>query len=297
MPLEFANTSHWTLSIGKSLPNDIEVTLTNRKTGKIQKFSNKNTKTFYISNSNFGLPGCVIFEGPLEKDEVSYRVDVNGKNVAISYDVNFFNVKCNHKLDLLATIEPSCIKTGTNFYCCQKCGDYKKEEEIQMKPHKEKFLDKINPTCTEEGIEYYKCEFCFNIIEKKIDKIPHNYEYKLYPESNGQSSGVCTYCEKSIRFRAPTSYKVWWGIYRNSYSNHFPRKMKINSTLYCWISDINGDYEYNEIVLELSNNNLVEIEDRNDNKDLKLIGVGKTEIIIYPKYNPNLKKTFTLYIE
>ena len=301
MTLEFANTSHWTLSTGKSLPNDIVVTLTNRRTGKIQTFSNKNKNTFYISNDNFGLEGCVIFEGPLVKDEESYRVDINGKGVAISYDVDFFNVICNHQLELIESIEPSCVKPGKKFYLCKKCCDYKKEEEINIISHKEKFLDEIKPTCIEEGKKVFKCEFCNQIIEKKIDKIPHDYDCQLISEKTGECDGICLYCEKQEKFMAPTYYNVFWGINNSegysSYKSSCPYRVKLNSTLNCWIDNINGDSQFNEMVLEVSNNNLVEINDRHEYKDLKLKGVGKIDIIIYPKYNPNLKSEFQISIE
>ena len=301
MTLEFANTSHWSLSTGKILPNDIVVTLTNRRTGNIQTFSNKNTKTFCISNDNYGLKGCVIFEGPLVKDEDSYRVDVNGKDVAISYDVDFFNVICEHKLELLENIEPSCIKPGKKFYYCKKCCDYKKEEEINMISHKEIFLDEINPTCIEEGKKVFKCEFCSQIIERKIDTIPHNYDCKLISEKTGECNGTCIYCEKQAKFRAPTYYNVFWGINNtqgySSYNSSCPYKNKLNSTLNCWITNINGDSEYNEIVLEVSNNNLVEVNDRHEYKDLILKGVGQVDIFIYPKYNPSLKYEYCIFIE
>jgi len=301
MTLEFANTSHWTLSTGKQLPYDIIVTLTNRRTGKIQTFSNKNKNKFCISNDNFGLEGCVIFEGPLVEDEESYRVDINGKDIAISYDVDFFNAICKHNLELLESIEPSCIKAGKKFYFCKKCCDYKKEEEINMISHKEILLDEISPTCIEEGKQIFKCEFCSQIIEKKLDKIPHNYNCKLISENTGEANGICKYCEKQAKFIAPTYYNVFWGVNNSngysSYNSSCPYKNKLNSTLNCWITNINGDYEYKKIVLEISNPKLVEVNDKNEYKDLLLKGVGKVDIIIYPKYNPNLKSEFQISIE
>ena len=301
MPLEFANTSHWTLSTGKILSEDIVVTLTNRRTGNIQKFSNENKNTFYISNANYGLKGCIIFEGPLVLNEESYRVDINGKDVAISYDVDFFNVICEHELELLESIEPSCVKTGKKFYYCKKCCDYKKEEESNMISHKEQLLIEINPTCIEEGKKVYKCEFCSQIVEKKIDKIPHNYDLKLISEKTGESHGICKYCEKQVKIKVPTDYTTYWGTNNTeknySYSTVCPQHNKLNSTLNCWIQDIDGDSEYKEMVLEISNPQLVEVHERKEFKDLLLKGVGEVDIIIYPKYNPKNKLKFHIFIE
>ena len=257
MTLEFANTSYWTLSTGKTLPNDIVVTLTNRKTKKIKTFSNKNKNEFYISNDNYGLIGCVIFKGPLVEEEESYRVDINGKDVAISYDVDFFNALCKHQTELIETIEPSCIKKGKNFFGCKKCGN-KVEEEIEMKNHNEILLDEINPTCIEEGKKVYKCDFCSDIFEKILDKIPHDYDLKLISDSSGESSGICNYCEKKIHFYAPTFYKVFWGTgakYNENYSSECPRKCKLNSMVYLWLYEVNGDKEYNKIIIEISDPN------------------------------------------
>ena len=93
MPIEYGKTEYWCLSVGKNVKNDVEVTLTNKNNGKIQKFSNK-SNNFCISNDNVGLDGCISFIGPSScKDGDSYRVDVKGSNVNVSYDVNFFNVR------------------------------------------------------------------------------------------------------------------------------------------------------------------------------------------------------------
>jgi hypothetical protein len=119
MPLEFGTSKYWTLSTGKKLPNDIEVTLTNNKTGRVEKFSNQTKQKLHISNDNYGLCGCVIFIGPDNcKDGDSYRVDIKGTKVAISYDVNFFNVICHHEKDVLETIKSTCTEMGRKFLYC-----------------------------------------------------------------------------------------------------------------------------------------------------------------------------------
>ena len=91
MAIEFGTTKQWILSLGREAPNDIEVTVTDYKTGNKKKYSQANPSEFYISNVAYGLNGCIIFNGPYgNKDGDSYRVDVKGTNVAVSYDVNFF---------------------------------------------------------------------------------------------------------------------------------------------------------------------------------------------------------------
>ena len=300
MTLEFGNTSHWTLSTGKTLSNDIVVTLTNRRTKKIETFSNENPNKFYISNEGYGLKGCIIFEGPLVKQEDSYRVDIKGKDVAISYDVDFFNVICNHQIELIETIEPSCLKKGKKYFGCKKCGN-KVEEDIEMKNHNEILLEEINSTCIEEGKKIFKCDFCFEIIEKTLDKIPHNYDVKLISGRTGESSGICKYCEKKTHFMAPTHCSFFWGTgnkYNKSYSGSCPKKCKLNSTLYLWISGINGDRDYRDIIIEFNDPNLVDLKDEEEEiKELYFKSRGELGIIIYPKYNPDYKSEFHIKIE
>ena len=84
----------WTISLGKKIKcsSDLEVNLTNYQTGKNIKFSKKiNSRKFNIFNDNYGQIGCIAFKPDLSyKDGDSYRVDIKGTGIAISYDVNFF---------------------------------------------------------------------------------------------------------------------------------------------------------------------------------------------------------------
>lgn len=187
-------------------------------------------------------------------------MDINGEDVAISYDVDFFNVICKHQLELIETIEPSCIKKGKKYSGCKKCG-YKVEEEMEMKNHNEIFLEEIDSTCIEEGKKIFKCGFCFEIIEKTLDKIPHNYDLKLISGRTGESTGICKYCGKKINFKAPTRCSFFWGTgdkYNTSYTDNCPKKCKLNSTLYLWIENINGDKDYQDIIIEFNDPNLVD---------------------------------------
>ena len=302
MPLEFGTSEYWTLSTGKKLPDDIEVTLTNNKTGSVEKFSNKTKDKFHISNANFGLIGCVIFIGPNNcKDGDSYRVDIKGTDVAVSYDVNFFNAVCKHEKEILDIIEPTCTEKGRKFLYCRKC-DIKEEHEINMIPHKNKIINEILPTCTQKGKGTYKCETCFTVIEKELDIIPHNYILTLLSESTGESQGKCNACNKIINFKAPTRYKLWWknsNSEESNYSSAIPDYNKINSFILCWIDDVNGDDDYREMVIEVSDSNLVEIPKRveiSPYNQLKLIGIGEVTIKIYPRYNPKIAKTNRIYI-
>ena len=187
--IEFGTTKQWILSLGREAPNDIEVTVIDYKTGK-KKYSQATSSEFYISNIKYGLNGCIVFNGPYyNKDGDSYRVDVKGTDVAVSYDVNFFSVICKHQKELLETIEPSCIKKGKKYLYCKIC-DFKTEEEVEMKPHKEKILYENKPTCTQKGYKKFICEFCYEKIEKEVDIIPHNYEYSEFYDGTSRCKAI-----------------------------------------------------------------------------------------------------------
>ena len=292
-PLEFGNSPIWTLSMDK-IPEDITVTLTNYDTGKVEQYSkNKsNSKTFNIIKSDYTCIGAVAINRKRVDKEESYRVDVKGKGISISYDVNFFSVKCNHKLELIDSIEPSCIKPGKKYFYCKIC-DKKEEKEIPMIPHKEKLIKEVCATCTQNGKQLLECEYCFGQQEKILNTSPHNYRTTCLSKSTGESQGECIDCDKVIYFDAPTYYTVFWGSSdtgNNTFTNKLPNNIRKGLTLYCWVSNINGDQEYREMIIEPSDNNLIRIEDDNQViKPLQLIGVGNAQITIYPKYNPELR--------
>ena len=302
MPLEFGISEFWTLSTGQTLNDDIEVTLTNIKTGEVEKYSKETKEKLHISNDNYGLTGCIIFVAPKYcKDGDSFRVDIKGTNIAVSYDVNFFNVLCKHEKEVLDKIEPTCSEKGRMFLYCKKCYE-REEKEIDMIPHKDKLINQIPPTCTKKGKNIYQCETCMNLTEKEVDIIPHNYLLSLISESTGESKGICCDCNETIYFNAPTKFVLWWknsNSKESSYSSDIPKYNQINSKILCWITDVNGDKDYKEMVIEVSDKNLVELPKKVEISPynvLKLIGVGDVEIRVFPKFNPNIKKIVRISI-
>ena len=124
MPIEFFGDNYpWSLSVNQSLNKKVKVTITNKKTNKVTKFENIANNKFVINNGNYGQPGCIIFRPNFKYvDGDSFRVDVNCTDFSVSYDVNFFNLKCVHNKELLGKINSSCIKKGKLIYFCDKCG-------------------------------------------------------------------------------------------------------------------------------------------------------------------------------
>ena len=109
MPIEFFGDNYpWSLSTGQILKKKVKVTITNKKTNKVTTFDRITNDIFAIDNDAIGLAGCVIFRPNFKyKDGDSFRVDVNCTDFSVSYDVNFFNLKCPHKKELIGTVKSS----------------------------------------------------------------------------------------------------------------------------------------------------------------------------------------------
>ena len=71
----------------------------------------------------------------------------------------------------------------------------------------------------------------------------------------------------------------------------------LGSIINVWVEGVNGDKDYNRIIFEVSDPELLQLPKiiKNDpNNELKVIGKGRVEVIYYPKFNPTLKKSFRL---
>ena len=300
-PIEiFLNNTAWSISLGKKITcSDLEVNLTNYETGKSIKFSNKiNSKRFNILNNNYGQVGCIAFKPDLSyKDGDSYRVDIKGTGISISYDVKFFSVNCNHQGELIDYIEPTCVKKGSKTFYCELCG-VKKTEEIDMIPHNFQIVKNLDPTCIKKGYQNFICDFCFKRTKKDVEMIPHDYVYKVI-DNNGKSEGNCNFCQKKINFVSPTEIVFYWKNNQttegNYYWSYIPKSNPIDSEIICWIHDINGDKEYREVDYKISNTNLLQYSNESyfNNKIFKVKGKGCVDLILFPKYNPELKYKFS----
>ena len=167
-----------------------------------------------------------------------------------------------------------------------------------MIPHNFQIVDNIDPTCIKKGNQNLICDFCFKRSKIEIDMIPHDYDYKVIDE-NGKSEGNCNFCKKKINFVSPTEIKFFWRnditTEGNSYWGHIPESNPIDSNILCWINDINGDENYREVEFKISNPNLLQFSKDFDNKKIfKVKDKGSVELILYPKYNPELKYAFSI---
>ena len=168
--------------------------------------------------------------------------------------------------------------------------------------HTKELLSSNLPTCTMEGSKIYHCEVCGGSIEQKIPKIAHDYIYGD-ADSEGYQTGICSICQDTLTIIPPTTYILWW---RNStsdsnmYSSAFPSTNPIGSTIYCWIDGVNGDKNYQDMIIESTDESVISVPEtvmpNSSSNRLNVLAPGITTITIYPKYNPALKKILTVRI-
>lgn len=134
-------------------------------------------------------------------------------------------------------------------------------------------------------------------ITKKVIQNGHDYE------NTGVSEGCallkCLHCEETKSLVVATSMKLYWNETEGKgyYYSYFTNKKDIGETLYYWVTSISpSDADKNmEVIIEkpdvLSCTPDSIIEGR-----LTALKTGKTKVTFRPKYNPELTKTYTIYV-
>ena len=168
-------------------------------------------------------------------------------------------------------------------------------------------------TVTEDGVVTGKAMGTTTITARSGESIlaqkeiivecDHEYEFSEI-DSAGECKGVCTICGDEIQFTPPTQIRIYWNNSSSGgymYSSYVPSSNPIGSKLYCWIQVANGDEDYQTMIMESSNENVAvpcSKEATNSADDyFDILGAGVTTLTVYPKYNPTLKRTFTLRVE
>ena len=177
------------------------------------------------------------------------------------------------------------------------------QKEITVKcNHPRKMTLYTESTCTKEGKKQYYCATCQNTIEEVVAKKAHDYVYGE-ADSEGKSTGKCSVCGDTIRITPPTNMKLYW---RNStssissYSTVFPTSNPVGSLLYCWIQASDGDPDYQDMVMESTNEEVAAVPEKASNNapydHFEILAEGITKLSVYPKYNPRIKQTFMLRV-
>ncbi len=195
------------------------------------------------------------------------------------------------------------IVDGTVTITAKSGGTIVAQKEITVKcNHPRKMISYTESTCTKEGKKQYYCATCQNTIEEVMAKKAHDYVYGEV-DSEGKSTGKCSVCGDTIRIAPPTNMKLYW---RNSmsskasYSTIFPTSNPVGSQLYCWIQASDGDADYQDMVMESTNEEVAASPEKASNNapydHYEIIAEGITKLSVYPKYNPRIKQTFMLRV-
>lgn len=86
----------------------------------------------------------------------------------------------------------------------------------------------------------------------------------------------------------------------SSYSTVFPTSNPVGSLLYCWIQASDGDPDYQDMVMESTNEEVAAVPEKASNNapydHFEILAEGITKLSVYPKYNPRIKQTFMLRV-
>lgn len=111
--------------------------------------------------------------------------------------------------------------------------------------------------------------------------------------------GDCSICHSHVYLDLPTSMTIWWKneLDEGSYWSSTPSDNPVGSKILCWFAEINGDPRYSEIVVECSDPTKLSGPSGASGPgggDLKytVLGNGIVTLTIYPKWNPEKKRTF-----
>ena len=195
------------------------------------------------------------------------------------------------------------ITNGTVTITAKSGSTVVAQKEITVKcNHPRKMTSSTESTCTKEGKKQYYCATCQNTIEEVVAKKAHDYVYGE-ADSEGKTTGKCSVCGDTIRIAPPTNMKLYW---RNStsskasYSTIFPTSNPVGSQLYCWIQASDGDPDYQDMVMESTNEEVAAAPEKASNNTpydhFEILAEGITKLSVYPKYNPRIKQTFMLRV-
>lgn len=168
--------------------------------------------------------------------------------------------------------------------------------------HEKTLISTTNASYTNTGSNVYTCTICNETVTETIPKTPHNYVYGE-PDSDGICTGICSNCLDEISIVPPTSYNVYWRAATSSssyYYSYFPLSDTIPGVVYCWITNINGSSDYQDVVLTSTDETVIAVPDTfttsSATNTLQILSPGITTLTIYPKYNASAKKQYVIRV-
>ena len=122
-------------------------------------------------------------------------------------------------------------------------------------------------------------------------------------EGEDKMAGECSICHAHVELDLPTSMTFWWKNEQDTggYSSSTPANNPVGTKILCWFYSINGDARYSEIVIECSDPSKLSCPAgaaKPGGADLKftVLGSGAVTVTIYPKWNPERKRTFSFFL-
>ena len=236
-------------------------------------------------------------------EDVMQKIEVSNDYIQETYLDGDDQIFTNGTTTVTQDGQVTGITNGTVTITAKSGDTIVAQKEITVKcNHPRKMTSYTESTCTKEGKKQYYCAICQNTIEEVVAKKAHDYVYGE-ADSEGKSTGKCSVCGDTIRIIPPTNMKLYW---RNStssissYSPVFPTSNPVGSLLYCWIQVSDGDPDYQDMVMESTNEEVAAAPEKASNNapydHFEILAEGITKLSVYPKYNPRIKQTFMLRV-
>ncbi len=144
--------------------------------------------------------------------------------------------------------------------------------------------------------EFYE----INLNTMKLNSYSHKYEHNhVYDStSGGYATMKCTECGDTYEMLVPTDFTAKWKGNTSAYSEEMP-KISYATTLYYDFSLTYAEYNYSmgrlsDMILE--SNDKVNCHVDADKKSITFDKTGTYSFTAYPKYNPTLKKTYSITV-
>ena len=140
-----------------------------------------------------------------------------------------------------------------------------------------------------------------NLDSSSATIIENGHKYEHQGIVDGYASLVCTECGTTEQIKVATSFYAYWqhedGRYYNTVAS---AEQLIGTSFNVWVGSYSPSDANGEIVFESSDSSVIAVTPSESNPamaTLTMLNRGTATISIYPKYNPDLIKTYTFYVD
>ncbi len=141
-----------------------------------------------------------------------------------------------------------------------------------------------------------------DLSQTQVTPIENGHQYQNMGITDGYANLVCSQCGDEKQVKVATSFSIYWrqngsGSYYNAFTYN---ERVIGQTLDFWIasftpSDANSEFEVN-----ISDSSVISYEPTNNDGTmgtLTMLAKGTATVSIFPKYNPDAAKTYTIVVD